>query len=79
MCYIFNKDYFCQKKFTEENIFFRPIDLFIQEILIIIFSSNYCYGTMQNMYRDFLKVGFAQKENVLHVFLNGECELMAIL
>lgn len=62
MCYIFYKDYFCQKKLTAENIF---LDQFP-----IVHSRNINYHfflklvTMPNMYRDFLNVGFAQKENV---------------
>lgn len=80
MCYIFNKDYFCQKKFTEENIFFRPIDYCSRNINNHFFLKLLLQYNAEHVQR-FFKSWFCteRKRLILHVFLNGKCELMAIL
>lgn len=76
-CHVLQQRLSLPKKFTEENIFFRPICLLsIKEILIFIFSSNCSYNA-EHVKRFFKSWFYTERKRclILHVFLNGECRV----
>lgn len=63
-CHVLQQRLSLPKKFTEENIFFDQFAYCPLKKYQLSFFPQIVV-TMQNMYRDFLRVGFTQKENVV--------------